>query len=184
MSENPNNNKIYIKVQNAIKSAQVQKYFKEHEELSQEGLSFWGSFNGKNNLQIEKLKNLKLKIELLQTTKIEEKESTAKEMLADLYASAIADLTGKFTPEMSNLYNEIKLNCKDENQGELEEEVYKLALEKIENSKNYLPIVHKEKSFGIFGNTKSQIEFLKLENKNIENQIIINRGNKFETEFK
>lgn len=176
---------LYFNVQNAIKNAKVQKYFRERDEISKEGLTFFGYFNKKNDLQIEKLKNLKLKIQLLQTAKIEEKEKcNPKELMADLYACAIADLAGKFTPEMSKLYNEIKLECKQAENENLEEEIYKNALNKIANSKNYLPIIHKEKKFEIFGDTKAQIEFLKLENQNIENQIILGRGSKFETEFK
>lgn len=176
------NRKLYFNVQNSIKNAKIQKYFKEHEEISKEGLTFLGYFNKKNDLQIEKLKNLKLKIQLLQTEKIEYKDNyDNKEMMSDLYACAIGDLTGKFTPEMSELYNKLKSECEDNN---LEEKVYKLAAQKIANSKNYLPIVHLEKNFGIFGNTKTQIEFLKLENRNIENKIVMERGSKFDTEFK
>ncbi len=176
---------LYFNVQNAIKNAKVQKYFREREEISKEGLSFFGYFNKKNDLQIEKLKNLKLKIQLLQTAKIEEKENyNSKELLSDLYACAIADLAGDFTPEMSKLYNEIKLEYKESSKENLEEDIYKLALNKIANSKNYLPVIHQEKRFEIFGDTKAQIEFLKLENRNIENQIVLERGSKFETEFK
>lgn len=172
---------LYFNVQNAIKNAKIQKYFRERDEISNEGLTFLGYFNKKNDLQIERLKNLKLKIELLQTAKIEEKDRCdSKELMSDLYACAIADLAGNFTSEMSNLYNEIKLECSSD----IEEEVYKMALTKISNSKNYLPVIHKAKHFEIFGDTKAQIEYLKLENQNIENQIITERGSKFETEFK
>ncbi len=172
---------LYFNVQNSIKNAKMEKYFRERDEISKEGLTFFGYFNKKNDLQIERLKNLKLKIELLQTVKIEEKDKyDTKELMSDLYACAIADLAGIFTPEMSSLYNEIKLKC----DGDVEEEVYKMALAKISDSKNYLPIIHQEKNFGIFGDTKAQIEFLKLENRNIENQIVIERGSKFDTEFK
>lgn len=176
---------LYFNVQNAIKNAKVQKYFKERDEISKEGLTFWGYFNKKNDLQIERLKNLKLKIELLQTAKIEEKDIyDEKDLMADLYACALGDLAGKFTPEMSKLYDEIKLNIKDISNDELEEVVYINAVKKLTNSKSYLPIIHQEKKFQIFGDTKTQIEFFKLENQNIENQIILERGSKFETEFK
>ncbi len=172
---------LYFNVQSAIKNAKIQKYFKERDEISKEGLSFFGYFNKKNDLQIERLRNLKLKIELLQVVKIEEKDKfDSKELMSDLYACAIADLAGNFTTEMSNLYNEIKVECNDD----VEEEIYKMALTKISNSKNYLPIIHKAKHFEIFGDTKAQIEYLKLENQNIENQIVSERGSKFDTEFK
>lgn len=172
---------LYFNVQNAIKNAKIQKYFTERYEISQEGLTFFGYFNKKNDLQIERLKNLKLKIELLQIANIEEKDKyDSKELMSDLYACAIADLAGNFTTEMSSLYNEIKLECNDD----IEEEVYKMALTKISNSKNYLPVIHQEKHFGIFGDTKAQIEYLRLENQNIENQIVNERGSKFDTEFK
>lgn len=183
-NSNESKKNLYFNVQTSIKNARIQKYFRERDEISKEGLTFLGYFNKKNDLQIEKLKNLKLKIQLLQTAKIESKDKCdKKDMMSDLYACAISDLAGKFTPEMSNLYNEIKTDC-TENPEELEECIYKMALQKIANSKNYLPIVHKEKHFDIFGDTKAQIEFLKLENKNIENQIVLERGSKFETQFK
>ena len=70
MESKRNKKNLYINVQNSIKSAKIQKYFREHEEVSEEGLTFLGYFNKKNDLQIEKLKNLKLKIQLLQTVKV------------------------------------------------------------------------------------------------------------------
>lgn len=180
-----NKKNLYFNVQNAIKNAKIQKYFKQCEEISKGGLTFWGYFNKKNDLKIEKLRNLKLKIELLQTAKIEEKNKhNSKDLMSDLYACAIADLAGNFTPEMKKLYDEIKVQCKECSKDNFEEDIYKCALNKIENSKKYLPIIHQERHFKIFGDTKSQIKFLKLENNNIENQIILERGSKFETQFK
>ena len=39
-----------------------------------------------------------------------------------------------------------------------------------------MPVIHKEKPKGIFGNIKVQTEFLKLENEKIKNQIAEARG--------
>ena len=37
-------------------------------------------------------------------------------------------------------------------------------------------VIHQEKPKGIFGDTKMQTEFYKIENKRLENQIILERG--------
>ena len=110
--------------------------------------------------------------------KIEEKNSyDASDIIADLYACAISDFGGNFTPEMKKICDEIK---SEENI--TEEQIYNLASNKIITNNSYLPIIHKERVKGIFGEIKNQIEFLKLENKNLENQIILERGkSQFET---
>ena len=169
------NQELYFRVQNIIKNAKIQKYAKEGEEISSDGISFWGGITGKNNLQLEKMKNVKLRIELLQSKKIEIKdEYKSEDMLADLYVCAISELGGKFTEEMKNIYDKIKLEYADSKI--TEESVYKLACKKMESNQSYLPIIHQEKPKGIFGDTKVQIEFYKLENKKLENEIILERG--------
>lgn len=165
----------YIKSQNIIKNARIEKYMKDRDIVANEGLTFWGIFTGKNSLQIQRLENIKLKIELLQTKKIDEKNSYEPvNMLADLYSCAISELNGKFTKEMKDIYNEIKAKYLDEILSD--EEIYKLVCEKVEKSQDYLPVIHKETSKGIFGDIKVQIDFLKLENKELKNQIVIERG--------
>ena len=92
----PGNRALYIKVQNIIKDAKIKKYVKESTDISSEGISFWGSFTGKNSLQLERMRNIKLRIELLQSQKIEVKEEYKEtDMMADLYACAISEFGGK-----------------------------------------------------------------------------------------
>ena len=136
---------------------------------------------GRNSLQIQRRENIKLKIELLQSQKIEDKnEYEITDILADLYSCAISELNGKFTNEMKSMYNKIKENYCDETVSD--DEIYKLVCEKVDKNQSYLPIIHKEKSRGIFGDIKVQIDFLKLENKKLQNQIAIERGrSQFET---
>lgn len=181
--ENKNNisQDLYFKVQNVIKNVKIQKYAEEGQEIANEKFSFLGGFTGKNSLQLEKIKNVKLRIELLQSQKIDVKEEyQLEDMMADLYMCAITELGGNFTEEMQILYNKIKNENINENISE--EDVYKLACKKIEESQSYLPIIHEEKPKGIFADTKVQIKFYKLENQKLENEIISERGkSRFET---
>ncbi len=180
-NDNKEKRNLYIKSQNIIKNAKIEKYMKDRDIIASEGLTFWGVLTGRNSLQIQRIENIKLRIELLQTQKIEEKdEYEATDMLANLYSCAISELNGKFTNEMKSIYNKIKDKYCDANVSD--EDIYKLVCEKIDKSQKYLPMIHKEKSKGIFGDIKVQINFLKLENQKLQNQIVIERGrSQFET---
>lgn len=172
---------LYIKSQNIIKNAKIEKYMQDREVIANEGLTFFGVLTGKNSLQIQRIENIKLKIELLQSQKIEDKkEYQMEDILADLYSCAISELNGKFTNEMKSIYNKIKEDYCDAKVSD--EEIYKLVCEKVDKNQSYLPVIHKEKSKGIFGDIKVQIDFLKLENQKLQNQIVIERGrSQFET---
>ncbi len=171
---------LYCKVQNVIKYAKIDKYLKDQDEIRKEGITFWGSFTGKNNLQFERIRNVKLKIELLESQKINYGEDiTKQELLADIHACAISELGGEYNEEMKQVYKEVKNNLSEET---TDEKIYELAYQKVSNGQSYLPVIHQEKSKGIFGDIKVQTEFLKLENKKLENQIILSRGKgQFET---
>ena len=169
------NRDLYVKVQNIIKDAKIKKYIKESDYISSEGISFFGGLTGKNTLQLEKIRNVKLRIELLQSKRLPEKESYEKiDMMADLYACAISELSGNFTKEMRTLYDYIKENCEEENVSD--EKIYNLACDKITCSQSFLPIIHQEKTKGVFYEIRNQIAFYKIENQRLENQIILERG--------
>ncbi len=180
-TDEKNNRRLYFKVQNLIKNVKIQKYTKVGQEIFSEGISFFGGITGKNALQLEKIRNVKLRIELLQSKRITLKNQyNPEDIMSDLYVCAISELGGNFTPEMKSIYDELKLEYADKNI--TEESVYKLACKKIEDSQSYLPILHKEKTKGIFADTRVQIEFYKLENSKLENEIILERGkSQFET---
>lgn len=166
---------LYFRVQNVIKDAKMQKYVEDSNQISAEGISFIGNFTGKNALQMERIKNVKLKIELLQSQKVKPKdEYDSKDMMADIYACAISELGGKFTNAMQGTYDEIKVKYGHENVSD--EDMYALASKKACGGQSYLPVIHKEKAKGIFGDIKTQIEFLKLENVKLQNQIVLERG--------
>lgn len=94
--------------------------------------------------------------------------------MAELYACAISELGGKFNTEMAEIYKKIKKEYLEE---EISEEyIYELACKKISDGQSYLPIIHQERTKGIFGDIKVQTEFLKLENMKLQNQIIKSRG--------
>ena len=60
--------------------------------------------------------------------------------------------------------------------------IQELSCEKANKSESFLPIVHEEKKKGIFGATKAQIAFYRIENKKLEDLIIKERGKiQFET---
>lgn len=172
---------LYMKVQRILKNARIEKYMEDRDIIAKEGLTFWGALTGKNSLQIQRIENIKLRIELLQTQKIEEKsEYEPIDMLADIYSCAISELNGQFSEQMKSIYNHIKIKYCDESISD--EDVYKLVCDKVEDNQKYLPIIHKEKTKGIFGDIKVQINFLKAENKKLQNQIVIERGrSQFET---
>ena len=182
------NDNLYIKVHTAIKNAKVEKYMSDKEKIAEEGVSFWGGITGKNNLQIERLKNVKLKLELLQTEKVNDDTSTYKseDLMADLYACAISELGGKFNEEMESVYNEVKNEYKNNENSEnfdiSDGYIYELACRKIDKGQSYLPIIHQERPRGIFGDIKVQTAFLKLENQKLVNEIIASRGkSRFDT---
>ncbi|MBQ7409843.1 MAG: hypothetical protein IJW20_00480 [Clostridia bacterium] len=170
------NRAMYIRVQNVIKDAKIKKYVKESDSIAADRITFWGNFTGKNALQLERARNVKLRIELLQTEKIEHKDKyEPKDMMADLYACAISNLGGNFTNEMQKMYDKIKRTCTKE-EAVTDEQVYLLACEKINGGQSFLPVIHQEKSKGIFGDIKNQVNFYKIENQKLENQIILERG--------
>jgi len=169
------NRNLYIKVQNVIKDAKIKKYIKESDYISSEGISFFGGLTGKNTLQLEKIRNVKLRIELLQSRRIPDKENyELVDMLADIYACAISELSGNFTKEMKKIYDFIKENCEENNVSD--ENIYNLACQKITCSQPFLPIIHQEKTKGVFYEIRNQISFYKIENQRLENQIILERG--------
>ena len=176
--------RLYVKVQNIIKNAKIEKYMDDKEKIVEEGVSLLGGITGRNSLQIERLKNVKLKIELLQSKKLGKKvEYKPEELMADLYACAISELGGSFNLDMQQIYREIRDKYLNGiNKDETENYIYELACKKIDNGQSYLPIIHEEKTKGIFGDIRVQTRFLKLENKKLENEIIIQRGkSQFET---
>lgn len=166
--------KLYLKVQNIIKYAKIDKYIKDQEEIKAEGLTFFGAITGRNSLQFERLRNVKLKIELLESQKVQLRSDVSpKDLMSDIHACAISELGGKYNEDMTKVYKEVKLQ---DAENTTDEAIYELAYTKLSNGQSYLPIIHQEKSKGIFGDIKVQIEFLKLENKKLENQIILSRG--------
>lgn len=172
---------LYLKVQNIIKYAKIDKYLKDQDEIRKEGITFLGSFTGKNNLQFERLRNVKLKIELLESQKVNctENNITKQELLADIHACAISELGGEYNEDMKKVYKEVKYNLSED---VTDEKIYELAYQKVSNGQSYLPVIHQEKTKGIFGDIKIQTEFLKLENQRLENQIVLSRGkSQFET---
>ena len=168
---------LYIKVQKAIKDAKVQKYLNDRDVISKEGISFLGDITGKNDLQIERLNNVNLKIQLTQLQQIEEKENySVREMLADLYICANIELGGNFTPEMKKIYDTIKQVYSDKKIGKFTDEfIAEIAREKIIQdgqtiSGENLPIAKTRKSF--LGKNKAQTELLRLENQRLNLQIM------------
>ncbi len=162
---------IKSKVFNVIRDARIKKYTDEEEELTQEGLTFLGMFNGKNSLKVESLKNLKLKIESLQKESWGEKRDyTNRDLMVELYSSAIVNFGGNFTPEMMDLYNELKQGCEG-NIENIDEEIYLESISKLNNLSGMLT-PDSANIAGIVGDRKNVIKFMRMENANIENKLI------------
>lgn len=163
---------LYFKVQNAIQDARVQKYLKDRDTISEEGIGFFSGFTRKSDLQIERLNNVNLKIQMAQVAIPEEQEEySVRSMLADLYTCATVELGGNFTPKMQDLYDMMKSVYKDTNTGEFTDDyIGKLARDKIIASQKNLPVIQEPKK-SFFGRRKNQIELLRAENKGLEIQI-------------
>ena len=171
---------IKQKVFNTIKNERIKKYTNEQKEITEEGLSFIGNFNGKNVLKIESLKNLKLKIEALQKEKPGKIMSyDDRELLVELYSSAIVNFGGKFTPEMKELYDSIKSRCEC-NPDTIDEEIYLESINRLNNQENLIT-PDAVGMTGAIGDRKNVIKFMRIENANIENQMIRvkNQKNKY-----
>ena len=128
-------------------------------------------FNGKNSLKVESLKNLKLKIESLQKESWGEKRDyTNRDLMVELYSSAIVNFGGNFTPEMMDLYNELKQGCEG-NIENIDEEIYLESISKLNNLSGMLT-PDSANIAGIVGDRKNVIKFMRMENANIENKLI------------
>lgn len=159
-------------MQNIIQDAKIEKYLNDRDIISKEGIGFFSGFTRKGDLQIERLNNVNLKIQLAQSIVPEEqKDYNIRNILADLHTCATVELGGNFTPKMQELYNTMK-NAYERQSGEefTEEAIRKLARDKIMASQNNLPVIQEPKR-GFFGRRKNQIELLRLENKGLEVQI-------------
>ena len=163
---------LYQRVQNAIEQAKVQKYLRDRDVISKEGIGFLSGFTGKSELQVERLNNVNLKIQFAQSQKPEpQKVYSVRSMLADLYVCAVTELGGNFTPEMQTLYDSMKSVYTGTNIGAFTDDyIGKLARDKIMAMQSNLPMVQEPKR-GFFGRRKNQIDLLRAENKGLEVQI-------------
>ena len=168
---------LYVKANQVIKNAKLGKLNSERETIQIEKVGFLGKLLGKDELKDEKLKNNDLKAEAIRTEVPEEKERySVKDILADLYACAITEFDGNFTPEMLNLYNNITniFGSKGQN-GQLrsfsQEYILKLAQAKInaEPGRNLLAVA------GNGTKRVSEIEMLRAENGGLQQQIATNK---------
>lgn len=172
---------LYIKAQNAIKYAKLHKYKIEKDIISEEGVSFWGNFTGKNSLQYERIRNVKLRIELAHTQRIEEKtDYRIVDTLADMNSCVINEFNGRMPEAMKELYDDIRSNYCDDSV--TDEYIYKLSCQKANKAESFLPVIHQEKPRGIFADRKAQIAFYRVENQKLEDLIVKERGKmQFET---
>ena len=172
---------LYIKAKSVVKNAKIHKYLTEKDVISEEGVSFFGYFTGRNDLQFEKIRNVKLRIELANTERIDDKvEYSAVDTLVYLNSVALDEFCGKLTPEMQSLYDDIRENYCDDSI--TDDYIYKLSCEKANKAQSYLPIIHKEKREGAFFERRNQINFYKIENQKLEDLIVKERGKmQFET---
>lgn len=173
--DNTEKREYYIKAKTAIKNAKINKYTEEGKVVSEQGMTFLGMLTGRNALQYEKLRNVKLRIELLQTEKFEIKgDYDVVDILAEMNSCAISEFNGKLNREMEEIYNDLRENYCDKNI--TDEDIYILSCQKTANEKSYLPIIHQEKVKGIFGEIKTQIDFFRIENKRLQDMIVAERG--------
>lgn len=161
---------LYEKVYNIIRKSRIEKYTQEYEDVSEEKVGFFGRIMGKDILKEEKLANINLKIKLEQTSIPETKTKySVQDMLAEIYAAAISEFEGQFSPEMAEIFSIIKSTYGAKNtQPFSDEHISNLAMEKIAaKEKSNLPIEQNRKR-RLFGKTKEEIERLKAENSKLQ----------------
>ena len=172
---------LYFKAHNVIKHEKIRKYLTEKEIISHEGVSFWGGITGQNNLQYERLRNVKLRIELAQAEKAPEKTNyEIIDTLVDMNKCALSEFSGQLVGEIKSLYENIKNNYCDESI--TDEKINLLTNERVQKEESFLPVIHEQKVKGVFGSRRSQIAFYRIENKKLEELIVSQRGKmQFET---
>lgn len=171
---------LYFKVQNVIKDARIQKCLKEREEINKEPISFWGKLTGKSTLKTERLRNVYLKLKLAQSdVPVEQDKYSTRQMLADLYACAMTEFGGNFTPEMDKLYAAISETYGIKgNKSFSQEYIHKLAEPKITQTQSAnLPTVQGKFS-RFFGKTKTQIATMQAANQILEEKLEAKQPNK------
>ncbi len=179
---------LYEKVHKVLQNSRIQKYSEEQEKISSEKVGFFGRLMGKDILKEEKLKNIRLKIRLAQTsTPVVQTKYSVQDMLAEIYASAISEFDGQFTPEMAEIFTAIRSTYGNRDlQPFSDEQISNLAMEKIKSKqKQMLPSVPEDgKRF--FLKNKAKAQQLKLENRNLQIKIEQNvySGNKWSTQNK
>ena len=166
-SENEIKRNLYQKVHKTLREARMQKYTQEKEEIANEKIGFLGRLTGKSRLQEERKNQVQLKLELAKQRSPEKQEKyDVADMLVAMQVCAKTELDGKFSPEMADLYAQIRSFYPIR-----EEEIEKKTQLKIREQQNQLPSVKMAKT-GFFGKRKAQIEALEQENSYLKQQVI------------
>lgn len=162
---------LFYKVHKAIMNAKIAKYLEDRDAIQSEDIGVFGVINGKKDLQLQELENIKLKMELATYTVPElPSKLSVREMLSDLYVCSQIDLGGRITQEMADLDRAIKSVYGFGRGGQFTDEyIQSISRDKILQRQN-LPMVPKSNS-RFLGKTKSQIEILKQENEQLSMQI-------------
>ena len=94
------------------------------------------------------------------------------DMLTEMYTFSQTELCGQYTPELGKLFNTTQTIVKGKNWKQISlEEIQKLAKPKIaKHQQQNLPSVPRKK-FRLFGKTKDQVEYLQLQNSEMQTQL-------------
>lgn len=174
---------LYEKVHNIIQTARIRKYTREQEEINSERIGIFGRLMGKDILKEEKLKNANLKVKLAQTSTPDIKSQySVRDMLAEIYAFAISEFDGQFTPEMAEVFNAIRETY--ENREDIpfsDEQISSLAMQKIiDRKKDNLPALQ-SKSQIFWGKSRAKAKEIEAENYKLKIKVEENvyNGNKW-----
>lgn len=180
---------LYEKVHRVLQNARIQKYTREQENIADEKVGFFGRIIGKDVLKEEKLRNVRLKIKQIKTSNPEVRTKySVQDMLAEIYASAITEFEGQFTPEMAELFTAIRSTYVEKESQEpfSDEYISKLAMQKIEEKqRNNFPTIPNDKP-SFFGKTKAKIEEVRAANYDLQIKIEENvySGNRWNAQNK
>lgn len=177
---------LYLKMNSLIQRTRITLLQQQSIRIKDEKASIFDGITGKSKLRQMQLQNIDLKMQLVSRTKPEAKSYySVHDMLAEMYAFSQTELGGRQTPELQRLYSTMKNEFKTTGGKPIStEQIQEQAKPKIEKyQQQNLPAVPKKK-FRLFGKTKDEMEYLQVQNSQLQTQINSINGSNFRSKIK
>ena len=183
--------KLYKEVHKVIQDTKIEKYTAQKNQLMNQKLGFFDRILGKQAVKDAQIKNLNLKIALVQQENPPQLENySVREMLADMYACSITELGGTpsspetgFSPQMTDLFNRINntFSNSQTKQAFSRETIMAIANQKMAVNSHNLPI-KQESQKGFFGRNRATLNMLNTQNSLLIHELINKPQTNFVTE--